>query len=43
MTFTQDAELTRVKKFLMAKPVQKSMDAEMANLDRAKVLLESGS
>ena len=36
MTFTLDAELTGVKKFLMARPVQKSMDAEMANLDKAK-------
>ena len=42
VTFTLDAELTGVKKFLMAKPVQKSMDAEMANLDKAKALLESG-
>lgn len=42
MTFTLDAELTGVKKLLMAKPVQKSMDAEMANLDKAKALLESG-
>jgi uncharacterized protein YndB with AHSA1/START domain len=41
VTFTLDAELTGVKKFLMAKPVQKSMDAEMANLDKAKALLES--
>ena len=42
VTFTLDAELTGVKNFLMAKPVQKSMDAEMANLDKAKALLESG-
>ena len=42
VTLTLDAELTGVKKFLMAKPVQKSMDAEMANLDKAKALLESG-
>jgi uncharacterized protein YndB with AHSA1/START domain len=42
VTFTLDAELTGVKKLLMAKPVQKSMDAEMANLDKAKALLESG-
>jgi uncharacterized protein YndB with AHSA1/START domain len=41
VTFTLDAELTGVKKLLMAKPVQKSMDAEMANLDKAKALLES--
>jgi len=42
VTFTLDAELTGVRKLLMAKPVQKSMDAEMANLDKAKALLESG-
>jgi uncharacterized protein YndB with AHSA1/START domain len=42
VTFTLDAELTGVKKFLMTTPVQKSMDAEMANLDKAKALLESG-
>jgi uncharacterized protein YndB with AHSA1/START domain len=42
VTFTLNAELTGVKKFLMAKPVQKSMDSEMANLDKAKALLESG-
>ncbi|MGH3287210.1 MAG: DUF222 domain-containing protein, partial [Streptosporangiaceae bacterium] len=41
VTFTLDAELTGVKK-LLVKPVQKSMDAEMANLDKAKALLESG-
>jgi hypothetical protein len=27
----------------MAKPVQKSIDAEMANLDKAKALLESSA
>jgi uncharacterized protein YndB with AHSA1/START domain len=43
VTFTLTAELTGVKKLLMAKPVQKSMDAEMANLDNAKSLLESGA
>jgi uncharacterized protein YndB with AHSA1/START domain len=42
VTFTLDAELTGVKKLVMTKPVQKSMDAEMANLDKAKALLESG-
>lgn len=43
VTFTLDAELTGIKKLVMAKPVGKSMDAEMANLDQAKVILESGS
>ena len=42
VTFTLDAELTGMKKLLMASPVQKSMEAEMANLDKAKTLLESG-
>ena len=42
VTFTLDAELTGIKKFLMSSPVQKSMNAEMANLDKAKALLESG-
>jgi uncharacterized membrane protein len=40
--FTLDAELAGIKRLLLGKPVQKSMDAEMANLDRAKTLLESG-
>lgn len=43
VTFTLTAELSGAKKLLMAKPVQKSMDAEMANLDNAKSLLESGA
>ena len=41
VTFSLTAELTGVKKLLMSKPVQKSMDAEMANLDRAKQVVES--
>jgi uncharacterized membrane protein len=43
VTFTLDAELTGLKKLVMARPVQKSMDGEMANLDRAKALLESAA
>jgi uncharacterized membrane protein len=43
VTFILDAELAGFKKLLLAKPVQKSMETEMANLDRAKALLESGS
>ena len=35
------AEVSGVKKLLMAKPVQKSMDAEVAGLARAKALLEA--
>lgn len=41
VTFSLSAELTGVKKALMSKPVQKAMDAEMANLDKAKAILES--
>jgi len=40
VTFALRCELTGLKK-LMAKPVQASMDAEMANLDTAKRILES--
>lgn len=42
VTFSLAAEMTGIRKLLMSKPVQKSMDAEMANLDKAKTLLESG-
>lgn len=42
VTFTLAAEMTGVRKLLLGKQVQKSMDAEMANLDKAKALLESG-
>jgi uncharacterized protein YndB with AHSA1/START domain len=41
VTFSLSAELGGLKKLLMSGPVQKSMDGEMAALDRAKVLLES--
>ncbi|VXB55205.1 Polyketide cyclase / dehydrase and lipid transport [Microbacterium sp. 8M] len=41
VTFTLSAEVTGVKKLLMGGAVQKSMDAEMAALDKAKALLES--
>lgn len=41
VTFTLDAELTGIKKLLLGRAVQKSMDGEMAGLDRAKALLES--
>ena len=33
-------ELAGLKKIFMSKPVQKSMDAEMANLDNEKRILE---
>ena len=41
VTFSLSAELTGIKKLLMSKPVQKSMDGEMANLDNAKRILET--
>jgi uncharacterized protein YndB with AHSA1/START domain len=40
VTLTLRAELTGVKKLLLTRPVQKSMDGEVAGLDRAKSLLE---
>jgi uncharacterized membrane protein len=40
VTFKLDAEVEGLKKFMMAKPVQKNMDAEMAALDSAKRILE---
>ncbi|GAA4480355.1 SRPBCC family protein [Microbacterium panaciterrae] len=39
--FSLSVELGGVKKLLMGGPVQKSMDGEMAALDKAKALLES--
>ncbi|MFE3192934.1 SRPBCC family protein [Nocardia sp. NPDC059240] len=43
VTFSLAAELSGLKKLLMNGPVQKTMTAEVAGLDRAKALLESGS
>jgi uncharacterized membrane protein len=43
VTFTLRAELGGLKKLFMSGPVQKSMDGEMANLDKAKQLLESSA
>jgi uncharacterized protein YndB with AHSA1/START domain len=42
VTFSLSAELTGIKKLLMAGQVQKSMDGEMKSLDTAKQLLEQG-
>ena len=39
-TFSLSAELRGLKKLLLGKAVQKSMDGEMAALDRAKALIE---
>lgn len=41
VTMSLRAELGGLKKVFMGKPVQKSMDGEMAGLDKAKALLES--
>ena len=41
VTFWLDAELGRVKRLLMGRSVQKSMDAEMKALDRLKEVLEA--
>ncbi|MEC3918273.1 SRPBCC family protein [Nocardia sp. CDC160] len=43
VTFSLSAELSGLKKLLMNGPVQKTMSAEVAGLDRAKALLESGA
>jgi uncharacterized protein YndB with AHSA1/START domain len=40
VSFSLAAELGGWKKLLMSRPVQASMDGEMAGLDRAKALLE---
>ena len=41
VTFTLDAQISGIKKLFMGGAVQKSMDAEVAGLDRAKSVLES--
>lgn len=41
VAFTLSVELGGLKKLLMGGPVQKSMDGEMAALDKAKALLEA--
>jgi uncharacterized protein YndB with AHSA1/START domain len=41
VTFSLEVNLTGIKKLLMTRMVQQTMDAEMAALDRAKALLES--
>jgi uncharacterized protein YndB with AHSA1/START domain len=40
VTFSLAAELGGWKRLLMSRPVQASMDGEMAGLDRAKTILE---
>jgi uncharacterized membrane protein len=41
VTMTLDAQLSGLKGLLMSRPVQKSMDSEVAALDKAKAVLES--
>ena len=41
VTFSLEVNLTGIKKLLMTRMVQQTMDAEMAALDRVKALLES--
>jgi uncharacterized membrane protein len=41
LTFSLAAEISGIKRLLMAAAVQKSMDAEVRALDRLKALLES--
>ncbi|MGH2895338.1 MAG: SRPBCC family protein [Solirubrobacteraceae bacterium] len=41
VTFSLQAHLGGIKGLFMSKPVQKSMDSQMAALDKAKALLES--
>jgi uncharacterized protein YndB with AHSA1/START domain len=43
VTFSLEADIGGLKKVLLSVPVQKSMDGELANLDKAKAMLESGS
>jgi uncharacterized membrane protein len=43
VTVNLSAELAGLKKLVMGRSVQRAMDGEMANLDRAKQLLESHS
>jgi uncharacterized protein YndB with AHSA1/START domain len=42
VTFSLSTELGGLKKVFMSGPVQRSMDGEMAALDRAKALIETG-
>ena len=40
VSFSLNAELSGIKKLFMSRPVQSSMDGEMAALDKAKALIE---
>ncbi|MGH3472265.1 MAG: SRPBCC family protein [Nocardioidaceae bacterium] len=41
VSFSLRAELSGIKKMLLSRPVQRSMDGEMAALDKAKSVIES--
>jgi uncharacterized protein YndB with AHSA1/START domain len=41
VSFALTVELDGIKKLLMSRPVQKSMDGEMASLDKAKSIIEA--
>lgn len=41
LSFSLDAQLTGIRKLLMASPVQKTMDVEVRSLDRLKRVLET--
>ena len=43
ISFTLSADLSGVKKVLLGRAVQKSVDGELANLDKAKGLLETSA
>lgn len=43
ITFSLAADLRGIKKLLLGRSVQKSMDGELANLDKAKALLEAAA
>jgi uncharacterized membrane protein len=42
VTFTLDGDLSGVKRLLLGKQLQQAMAGEMANLDNARKILESG-
>lgn len=42
VTLALDAELRGIKRLLLSRPMQKSMDSEVGGLDTAKRILESG-
>jgi hypothetical protein len=42
VSLSLDAQMSGLKKVIMSRAVQKSMDSEMQALDRAKAILERG-